>query len=262
MREPRSCSCSAPWLNAKIRELGTDDPAVLAPLFGVSEEAMAIRIEECQRRGLLTVIEGGGETTPALDPRLALASVSQSTSRYEYSAHDWAEIERAARRAFPTGTRLHRVSLEADFGGVDAVYRIDHRCDLQIRVRRDRPAYAADEDIAFRKTEPAMIAAGTYAPLAFFLWMKDGFVEAGKIVDVYAYGRGDRPTARRARTRRQAPTGHSTSSRSPSSTPAAPCSCWAAATRGRRHDSVASAILLRPPPARAAPSLGRGRGRG
>ena len=55
-------------------------------------------------------------------------------------------------------------------GGVDAVYFINHRCKLQIRVRRDRPHYAADEDIAFRTTEPAMIAAVTYSPLAFFLW--------------------------------------------------------------------------------------------
>jgi Zn-dependent peptidase ImmA (M78 family) len=174
-----------PWLKAKIRELGTDDPAVLAPLFGVSTEAMAIRIKNCQRQNLLTVIEGGGATAAPRDPGLTLVAPPQSPSRYEYSAREWAEIERAARLAFPSGTVLHRASLAEDLGGVDAVYRVNHRCDLQIRVRHNRPAYAADKDVAFRATEPAMIADGTYAPLAFFLWMVNGYIEAGKLIDVY-----------------------------------------------------------------------------
>lgn len=173
-----------PWLKAKIRELGTDDPAVLAPLFGVSTEAMGIRIKDC-RRHLLTVIEGGGATAAPRDPGLSLAPEPQSPSRYEYSAHVWGEIERTARLAFPSGTVLQRASHAEDLGGVDAVYRVNHRCELQIRVRHNRPAYAADEDVAFRTTEPAMIADGTYAPLAFFLWMVDGYVQAGKLIDVY-----------------------------------------------------------------------------
>lgn len=76
-------------------------------------------------------------------------------------------------------------SLADDLGGIDAVYRVNHRCELQIRVRHDRPPYADDEDVAFRTTEPAMIDAGTYAALAFFLWMVNGYVEAGKLIDVY-----------------------------------------------------------------------------
>lgn len=182
-----------PWLKAKIRELGTDDASVLAPLFGVSPQAMAIRIEDCQRRKLLTVIEGGGATAAPRDPGLSFAPASQSPSRYEYSAREWAEIERAARLAFPRGTVLQRAPLEDDFGGIDAVYRVNHSCELQIRVRHDRPAYAADEDVAFRTTEPAMIAAGTYAPLAFFLWMVNGYVEAGKLIDVYRMAEGIDP---------------------------------------------------------------------
>lgn len=70
-----------PWLKAKIRELGTDDPAVLAPLFGVSTEAMAIRIRDCQRRKQLTVIEGGGATAVPRDPGLSLAPALHSPSR-------------------------------------------------------------------------------------------------------------------------------------------------------------------------------------
>jgi Zn-dependent peptidase ImmA (M78 family) len=183
-----------PWLKAKIQELGTDDPAVLAPLFGVSDEAMAIRIKNCQRRKLLTVIEGDGAT----ESQINSVVVQPEQARYDYSSHEWAEIERIARLAFPSGTVLKRVTLEQDFGGVDAVYRLNHRCLLQIRVRHNRPAYAADSDIAFRTTEPAMIAARTYAPIAFFLWMVNGYVEAGKIVDVYRMAAGiDPPLAER-----------------------------------------------------------------
>ena len=112
---------------------------------------MGIRIKQCRRH--LTVVEGGGATGPPRDLSLALAPVP-SPSRYEYSAHEWKEIERAARLAFPKGTVLQRAPIEDDFGGIDAVYRVNHRCELQIRVRHDRPAYAADKDVAFRTTEP------------------------------------------------------------------------------------------------------------
>ena len=56
---------------------------------------------------------------------------------------------------------------------------------MLLRVRYDRPSYAADADITFRSTEPAKITAGTYAPLMLFVWLTRGYAVAGKLVDVY-----------------------------------------------------------------------------
>ena len=91
-----------------------------------------------------------------------------------------------ARLALPHGWRIiKKATLKEDFGGVDAHYTVNHHCALQIRCRMNRPAKAADIDITWRITEPPMMRARTYAPLALFLWFKNGYAEAGKLVDVY-----------------------------------------------------------------------------
>jgi hypothetical protein len=105
--------------------------------------------------------------------------------RYGYDDHTWAEIHRMARLALPHGSTLKRATLGEDFGGTDAHYIVNHCCAMQIRARFDQPIYSADKDVTFRATEPAMIAAGTYAPLALFLWFQDGYAEAGKLIDIY-----------------------------------------------------------------------------
>jgi hypothetical protein len=105
--------------------------------------------------------------------------------RYSYDDHTWHEVERMARLALPHGSVLQRAPLAEDFGGIDAHYIVNHSCGLQIRVRHDRPAKAADIDISWRVTEPAMMEAGTYAPLALFLWFRESYAEAGKLIDVY-----------------------------------------------------------------------------
>jgi hypothetical protein len=104
---------------------------------------------------------------------------------YAYSEAVQREVERAIRDAIPGRVRLERASLGDDLGGVDLHYRINGACDLQVRCRFDRPAYAADCDVTFRDTEPRMIANRTYAPLMLFLWFRGDYYEAGKLVDVY-----------------------------------------------------------------------------
>jgi hypothetical protein len=111
--------------------------------------------------------------------------MTTTTSRYDYDQRVWAEIEHMLRMALPTNSRLERAPLEDDFGGVDAVYLIDQRTPVALRVRYDRPAYAADIDVTFRTTEPRKMEQHTYAPLILFIWIKDGFAKAGKLVDVY-----------------------------------------------------------------------------
>ena len=106
-------------------------------------------------------------------------------SGYDYSEQVLREVERMARLALPNGTVLKRATLEEDFGGVDGQLIANYHCPIQFRCRFNRPAYAADSDVTFRETEPAMMAASTYAPLALFLWFRDGYAEAGKLVDVY-----------------------------------------------------------------------------
>jgi hypothetical protein len=108
-----------------------------------------------------------------------------TTTRYDYDPQTWAEIEHMARKALPSGVRLKRAALEQDFAGVDCDYVVSDRCPLALRVRFDRPIYAADSDVTFRATEPAKMAAGTYAPLILFVWVNRGFAKAGKLVDVY-----------------------------------------------------------------------------
>ena len=57
----------------------------------------------------------------------------------------------------------------------------------------DRPYNAQDKDVTFRSTEPAMIAAGTYAPLELFAWFQKHRLIAGRIVDIYQMARRVRP---------------------------------------------------------------------
>lgn len=119
----------------------------------------------------------------------ALAASREATKRrdekYAYDEHVWAELGRMARLALPHGSILKRATLPEDFGGVDAHYIVNHCCGMQVRCRYDRPANAPDLDVTWRVTEPAMIDAGTYAPLALFLWFKNRYAEAGKLIDVY-----------------------------------------------------------------------------
>jgi hypothetical protein len=105
---------------------------------------------------------------------------------YEYSEHELKEIDHMARMAIPLPrVVLQKAPLQADFGGVDAVWMINGRCPLQIRCRFDRPAYAPERDISFRETEPAMIRRETYAPLFLVVWLRDEYAVQGKLVDVY-----------------------------------------------------------------------------
>lgn len=106
-------------------------------------------------------------------------------SRYDYSPQVQAEIEHMAKLAIPGRVRLTKASLPQDFGGIDVVYQVNGKCPLQIRVRFNRPYFAADSDVSYRTTEPAMILADTYAPLHLFVWVRDGWAVAGKLVDVY-----------------------------------------------------------------------------
>ena len=114
-------------------------------------------------------------------------------SRYEYTPEEKAEIERVIRKGFPPATPLRRVSLADDFGGIDAEYVVNQVCPIALRVRRNRPAYAADSDITFRHTEPGKIGRGTYAPLAIFLWINGLHAVAGWMVDVYGMEEQLRP---------------------------------------------------------------------
>jgi hypothetical protein len=106
-------------------------------------------------------------------------------TKYEYDERTKSEVERMVRDALPRGSVLHEVSLDRDFGGVDVVYRVNHRCDLQTRCRFNRPWGSWAKDITFRKTEPRMISDGTYAPLAIFIWFQDGWAEVGRLIDIY-----------------------------------------------------------------------------
>lgn len=107
------------------------------------------------------------------------------TSKYEYDDPMKQEIARCLRGLFPPGIHLRPATKHEDFGGVDVRWIVAHDVPLQLRVRKDRPAYASDIDITFRHTEPAMIAARTYAPLAVFMWTVRGQIKAAKLVDVY-----------------------------------------------------------------------------
>ena len=110
------------------------------------------------------------------------------TTKYEYSTSVQNEIEHMIRRAIPAPVRLRKATLAEDFGGTDIHYMISATCGIQVRCRFNRPIWAADRDITLRTTEPAMIAAETYAPLILFLWFRDGYAKAGKLVDTYRMG--------------------------------------------------------------------------
>jgi hypothetical protein len=90
-----------------------------------------------------------------------------------------------ARHAIPGQHVFTIAPLQDDFGGVDVRLRIDSRCDLQLRCRHDRPGHAPDVDITLRTTEPAMIAAHTYAPLLLVVWCWSNVAKFGRLVDVY-----------------------------------------------------------------------------
>lgn len=118
--------------------------------------------------------------------------------RYEYSDAVRDEVEHMVRLAIPAPVRLTAATRPEDFGGVDLHYALTANCDLQIRCRFDRPPTAPDDDVTFRTTEPAMIEAGTYAPLMLFVWFRNGRAVAGKLVDVYGMAvRLDPPLADR-----------------------------------------------------------------
>lgn len=106
-------------------------------------------------------------------------------TNYEYEAEEYAEIARVMRGALTVSDSLKRVTLQDDFGGVDVQFVINQHVPVALRIRRDRPAYAADIDVTFRHTEPFKIQARTYAPLAFFGWFHHHRIVAAKIVDVY-----------------------------------------------------------------------------
>jgi hypothetical protein len=117
-----------------------------------------------------------------------------NSSKYDYDPRVWAEVEHMVRKSMPPNSRLDRADLPEDVAGVDATYVVDNRVPIALRVRYDRPAYASDIDITFRSTEPAKMAAGTYAPLMLYVWLVGGFAKAGKLVDVYRlYHNADPP---------------------------------------------------------------------
>jgi len=109
---------------------------------------------------------------------------------YQYDAWIYDEIKQTIRGLFGAGVHLAQASRAEDVGGIDACLTVNHRAQVQLRVRFDRPLYAPDDDIAFRLTEPAMIAAKTYAPLMLYFWMKGRRIVAGKCVDVYRMADG------------------------------------------------------------------------
>jgi hypothetical protein len=107
------------------------------------------------------------------------------TKKFQYEAWVYEEIGRCIRGLFTSGISLRRATLNEDFGGVDVHYVVDHETPLALRCRFNRPAGAADSDITFRETEPRMIQAGTYAPLAVYFWFVDHHIVAGKCIDIY-----------------------------------------------------------------------------
>ena len=111
---------------------------------------------------------------------------------YQYTEQVLREVKRMARLALPHSTIIQQATQAEDFGGADGQLIANYTCPIAFRCRFDRPAFAADSDVTFRETEPGMMAEGTYAPLALFLWFRDGYAEAGKLVDVYRMNGGDR----------------------------------------------------------------------
>jgi len=113
-------------------------------------------------------------------------------NHYDYSPDVVEQLSRELRGALPSGTAI-KAPLEADFGGIDYTFTASYRVPVAVRCRFDRPWNAQDKDVTFRSTEPAMIAAGTYAPLEFFAWFQNHRLIAGRVVDVYRMAGRVRP---------------------------------------------------------------------
>jgi len=105
--------------------------------------------------------------------------------KYGYETWQQEEITRVIRGLFQPGVSLKPATLAEDFGGTDCHYIVNNSCPLQLRARFNRPAFAADSDVTFRVTEPAMMLAGTYAPLALFVWFHAHHIVAGRLIDIY-----------------------------------------------------------------------------
>src|SRR5262245_29475088 len=121
---------------------------------------------------------------------------------FQYEPWVYREIERCMRLGMVRpGIPLKLATKQEDVGGIDATYIVNHHVPLQIRARFDRPEYAADSDVTFRTTEPRMIAAGTYAKMALFVWFRGNHIVAAKLIDVYAMAEHiDPPLAKRPMT--------------------------------------------------------------
>jgi hypothetical protein len=123
-------------------------------------------------------------------------------SKYGYDHAVLAELDRVIRAAIPQLDFIRQGTLQEDYGGIDVYYTINADCPLQLRVRYNRPANAADEDITLRETEPPMIQRRSYAPLLLVVWLEQGNATFGKLIDVYRMSAfamprlWDRPIAR------------------------------------------------------------------
>lgn len=107
-------------------------------------------------------------------------------SKYQYAPEVRRQIEAMLKQALSfVGATIRLADLTEDFGGIDIHYRIND-VDCQVRARFDRPHNAQNKDITFRATEPAMITAGTYAPLMLFVWFWNGDAKAAHLIDPYA----------------------------------------------------------------------------
>ena len=104
---------------------------------------------------------------------------------YRYSRSREAVIREQVSLALQSMFHLAATDTATDWQGQDYLYMVNRTCPLQLRCRDNRPVAAPDIDVTFRHTEPAMMAAGTYAPLALFLWFQSGVCVAGRLIDPY-----------------------------------------------------------------------------
>jgi len=112
-------------------------------------------------------------------------------TKYGYSVpveHEIGHMLSMAMRAFD---RTVHATLQEDFGGTDFHYLIGD-LPVQARARFDRGQHFHGVDITFRSTEPAMIAAQTYAPLMLVVWLEGGLAELGYLVDIPSLDRAMR----------------------------------------------------------------------
>jgi hypothetical protein len=103
---------------------------------------------------------------------------------YQYAPWVTDELKVMCRGLFP-GLEFQMASRADDLRGVDVYVIVNHHAAMQIRCRFDRPKFASDIDVTFRDTEPAMMTAHTYAPLALFAWFRGHRIHAAKLIDVY-----------------------------------------------------------------------------